>query len=72
MMKFPIKQTGQGYFLYNKSDERLIEFGNFILYKEDKRSASHCLNNLNRFDYQRTINALCGRSRYNKNDLCLI
>ena len=45
MMKFPVKHTICGYFLYDKSDQALIELGDIILWKENDRSSSFCEQN---------------------------
>ena len=64
MMKFPIKNNKYGYSLNEKSNERLIDLGNIVLYKENKRNLSYCIQKDDQFDYQGISNALCGKITY--------
>ena len=64
MMKFSIKNTNRGYFLNDKSDELLISLGNIILYKENNRYISYCIQREELYDYQGIPNAVCGRTNY--------
>ena len=63
-MKFPIKDTSYGYFLPNSLNERLIEIGDIVLYKEHKKDSSFCVQEDKRYDYQGLENPLCGKSVY--------
>ena len=66
-MKFNIKKTIRGYYLYDKSNEFLINLGNITLRKENNKSSSYCVPKQDLFDYQGISNALCGRTGYIEN-----
>ena len=63
MMKFPIKDIKYGCNLYDKWNERLIILGNIILYKENNKNKSLCLQREDKYDYQGIPNTLCGKAK---------
>ena len=64
MMKFPIKDINCGYLLNEKEDYDLISLGDIVLYKENKRDTSVCIQREDKYDYLGIPNAICGRIRY--------
>ena len=65
-MKFPIVNKRKGYSLFDEDDKRLITIGNIYLYKENYQHLSFCLNNEKNYDYQGISNAICGKTRFRK------
>ena len=60
-MKFEIKNLKWGCYMYDKSSDGLIEFGEFLLKKENYKDKSWCAQTDSDFDYQGIENALCGK-----------
>ena len=54
------------YMLYENYHNQLIQLGDIVLMKENKRDESYCLKNENFFDFG-IQNAVCGRSKYQEN-----
>ena len=66
-MKFEIKDMRYGGIsLYYESDEDLIKLGDILLFKENKKYESCCVQNENYFDYNDIENALCGKKPDNE------
>ena len=64
MMKFTIKDKSYGYKLFDKTKDKLIQLGDIILYKSNRKQFSYCEQNKDKFDYKDILNALTGRTRY--------
>ena len=61
-MKFEIKNMFfGGICLYEKSDEKLINLADIVLFKENEKNQSHCYQSEDWFDYHGIENALCGK-----------
>ena len=61
-MKFEIQNLKWGgYQLWNKSTDILIDLGNILIYKENMKNSSHCVQREDRFDYHGIEKALSGK-----------
>ena len=58
-----------GYHLWEKSDWDLIQLGDMICSKENKKYESCCGQNEWKFDYHGIKKALCGKITYKENEL---
>ena len=67
-MKFEIKNTYCGYYLWEKSKDWLITFGDIHLYKENFKNLSSWNQNENKFDYHGISKILCGKLGYSSNN----
>ena len=68
-MKFEIKDLKWGgIWMYEKSDSRLINFGDIDLKKENDKNKSYCCENKYKFDYHGIENALCGKTNTWRNN----
>ena len=67
-MKFEIKDVKKGgYLVWKKSSDILIQMGNIVLNKENKKTESYCIHN-GRFNYHGISKALCGKAGYASKD----
>ena len=61
-MKFEIKNVKEcGYGLFDKREDHLIQLGNIVLMKENKKNESCCFHHENNFNYHGIKKALCGK-----------
>ena len=61
-MKFDIKQNGGCcYTICKDYDEKLIEIGDIIIYKQEFKNESYCIQSDYYFDYKGIRKALCGK-----------
>ena len=63
-MKFDIIDSKRGgYILYEKfdDDDYLIRLGNIVLFKENRKNDSYCIQDNQCFEYHGIKNALCGK-----------
>ena len=65
MMKFENINYRYGCVLYDTDDEKLIQIGDIILFKEEMKEKSFCEKCFeDHYNYYRIENAVCGRTRY--------
>ena len=70
MLKFPIKDTCCGYFLFDKSCEMLVSLGGIYLWKENYKDISTCIQNEDSYEYHGIENAVCGKTNTQDNEGC--
>ena len=63
-MKFEIKDTSYGYWLYDNSDYRLISLGDITIEKNHLKNKSFCSENHLRYNYKNISKAICGNKYF--------
>ena len=62
-MKFEMKNSSHGYWLFKKEDHHLILLGNMTLFKKQRKNESYCSQHDKYFDYHGITNSLCGKQQ---------